>query len=58
MKTYKIYKTENQYLETITFKLLETEIVDGKRYTEEIAEFKDEQAAISKMRFQQHLYGK
>ena len=36
MKTYRIETIENNYLETITFHIMETELINGKRFTESI----------------------
>jgi len=56
MKTYRIEKTENKYLETITFTIYESELIDGKKYVSPYGAYSDEQAAISKMRWLTYLY--
>jgi len=56
MKTYRIEKTENKYLETITYTIYESELIDGKKYVSPYGAYSDEQAAISKMRWLTYLY--
>ena len=49
MTTYKILKIENKYLETVNFKVMETKLIDGKRYTDCTYEYDNLPQAQSKL---------
>jgi hypothetical protein len=56
MKTFRIVTNENKFLETITYTIYSTEIIDGKRFTELEYEFEDFNRAKSKCDLLNCLY--
>jgi len=56
MTTFKLVTIENKFLETKTFIIEIKELIDGKIYTENLYEYKDENQAKSKIKLLETIY--